>query len=43
MWAARVGPHFFGEGDSHFFEAFNRNKCSLTLDLKNEEARRSAA
>ncbi|MFM0213488.1 CoA transferase [Paraburkholderia sediminicola] len=34
-----VGPYFFGEGDSHFFEAFNRNKCSLTLDLKKPEAR----
>ncbi|WP_109478853.1 CoA transferase [Paraburkholderia sp. C35] len=34
-----VGPHFFGEGDSHFFEAFNRNKCSLTLDLKKPEGR----
>jgi alkylation response protein AidB-like acyl-CoA dehydrogenase/crotonobetainyl-CoA:carnitine CoA-transferase CaiB-like acyl-CoA transferase len=34
-----VGPYFFGDGDSHFFEAFNRNKCSLTLDLKKPEAR----
>jgi crotonobetainyl-CoA:carnitine CoA-transferase CaiB-like acyl-CoA transferase len=34
-----VGPHFFGEGDSHFFEAFNRNKSSFTLDLKKEDAR----
>ncbi len=29
-----VGPHFFAPGDSHFFEAFNRNKKSMTLDLK---------
>lgn len=29
-----VGPHFFGEDDSHFFQTFNRNKKSLTLDLK---------
>ncbi len=29
-----VGPHFFAPGDSHFFEAFNRNKKSVTLDLK---------
>ncbi|OGA79355.1 MAG: CoA-transferase [Betaproteobacteria bacterium RIFCSPLOWO2_12_FULL_65_14] len=34
-----VGPHYFGAGDSHFFEAFNRNKKSLTLNLKNPEAR----
>jgi crotonobetainyl-CoA:carnitine CoA-transferase CaiB-like acyl-CoA transferase len=29
-----VGPYFFAPGDSHFHEAFNRNKKSLTLDLK---------
>jgi len=29
-----VGPHFFGPGDSHFHQSFNRNKKSLTLDLK---------
>ena len=34
-----VGPHFFGPGDSHFFQAFNRNKRSLTLNLKHPEAR----
>ena len=34
-----VGPHFFGPGDSQFFQAFNRNKRSLTLDLKHPEAR----
>ncbi|MEM6439836.1 MAG: CoA transferase [Pseudomonadota bacterium] len=28
------GPHFLGENDSHFFQTFNRNKRSLTLDLK---------
>ncbi len=32
-----VGPHFFGEGDSQFFQTFNRNKKSLTLDLKHAE------
>jgi len=32
-----VGPHYFGPGDSHFFEAFNRNKKSLTLNLKHPE------
>jgi succinate---hydroxymethylglutarate CoA-transferase len=30
----QVGPHFFGPGDSHFHQSFNRNKKSLTLDLK---------
>ncbi len=34
-----VGPHFFGEGDSHFFQAFNRNKRSITLDLKSDAGR----
>ncbi|AKJ67723.1 hypothetical protein PATSB16_15170 [Pandoraea thiooxydans] len=34
-----VGPHYFGPGDSHFYEAFNRNKRSLTLDLKSAEGR----
>lgn len=34
-----VGPYFFGEGDSHFFQAFNRNKRSITLDLKSDEGR----
>ena len=29
-----VGPYYFGPGDSHFFEAFNRHKQSLTLNLK---------
>ena len=32
-----VGPHFFGPGDSHFFQTFNRNKKSITLDLKHPE------
>jgi crotonobetainyl-CoA:carnitine CoA-transferase CaiB-like acyl-CoA transferase len=35
-----VGPHYFGPGDSHFFQAFNRNKRSLTLNLKHGQARR---
>lgn len=34
-----VGPHFFGPNDSQFFHAFNRNKKSLTLDLKHAESR----
>ena len=32
-----VGPHFFGSDDSHFFQTFNRNKKSVTLDLKHPE------
>ena len=34
-----VGPYYFGPGDSHFFESFNRNKKSLTLNLKHPEAK----
>src|SRR5699024_3735598 len=32
-----VGPYFFDELDSHFYESFNRNKKSITLNLKSEE------
>jgi succinate---hydroxymethylglutarate CoA-transferase len=35
----RVGPFFLGDNDSHFFQSFNRNKRSLTLDLKQPQAR----
>ncbi len=31
-----VGPHFFGPGDSQFFHSFNRNKKSLTLNLRSD-------
>jgi succinate---hydroxymethylglutarate CoA-transferase len=34
-----VGPHFFSDGDSHFFQAFNRNKKSVTLNLKHPQAK----
>ena len=34
-----VGPHFLGENDSEFFQSMNRNKKSLTLDLKSEAGR----
>jgi len=32
--ARQVGPYFFESGDSQFFHSFNRNKRSLTLDLR---------
>ncbi|MCB1744122.1 MAG: CoA transferase [Gammaproteobacteria bacterium] len=34
--ARGVGPFFLEEGDSLFFQSFNRNKKSLTLDLQSE-------
>lgn len=36
-----VGPHFFGPADSHFYQSFNRNKKSITLDLKHPQARQA--
>src|SRR5436309_882497 len=38
--ARRVGPFFVTPEDSQFFHSFNRNKRSITLDLKNPAARR---
>ncbi len=37
--ARAVGPHFLPDGSSQFFHAFNRNKRSLTLNLKADEGR----
>jgi succinate--hydroxymethylglutarate CoA-transferase len=36
----RVGPYFQGLNDSFFYQSFNRNKRSITLDLKKPAARR---
>ena len=42
-----MGPYFLGEHDSHYFQTFNLNKKSCTLDLKHplgiEAFRRLAA
>ena len=35
-----VGPRMFGPGDSQFYQAFNRNKRSITLNLKHSEGMR---
>jgi succinate---hydroxymethylglutarate CoA-transferase len=38
--ARRVGPYFARSEDSHFFHSFNRNKKSVTLNLKKPASRR---
>jgi crotonobetainyl-CoA:carnitine CoA-transferase CaiB-like acyl-CoA transferase len=38
--ARAVGPHFLREGESVYFQAFNLNKKSLTLDLRSERGQR---
>jgi len=35
-----VGPFFFAEHDSVFYHSFNRNKKSMTLDLRRAEGQR---
>lgn len=36
----QIGPYFFSENDSYFFEAFNRNKKSIAIDLKQPEGKK---
>ena len=38
--ARGAGPYFLGEDDSLFFQTFNLNKRSITLDLRREEGQR---
>lgn len=35
-----VGPYFFGESNSHFYQAFNRNKKSMCLDIKSPDGKK---
>ena len=37
--ARDVGPYFMEDGSSQFFQSFNRNKRSVTLNLKTPEGR----
>ena len=37
--ARGVGPYFLADGESQFFQSFNRNKRSITLNLKAPEGR----
>ncbi|MBM3513937.1 MAG: CoA transferase [Alphaproteobacteria bacterium] len=38
-FARATGPYFLGENDSLYYQTFNLNKRSLTLDLKNPKGR----
>ncbi len=39
--ARAVGPHFLREGESLYFQTFNLNKRSLTLDLRSPEGQQA--
>lgn len=39
-FARDLGPYWFENGESQWFHAYNRNKKSLTLDLRSDEGRR---
>lgn len=36
----QTGPFFLGDNDSYFFQTFNLNKKSISLNLKSEEGRK---
>lgn len=38
-FARDIGPHWFDDGSSQFFHAYNRNKRSVTLDLTTPDGR----
>ncbi|HEY7247034.1 MAG TPA: CoA transferase [Xanthobacteraceae bacterium] len=38
--ARHVGPHRLGPDDSHYFQAWNLGKRSITLDIKSDEGQR---
>jgi crotonobetainyl-CoA:carnitine CoA-transferase CaiB-like acyl-CoA transferase len=37
--ARHTGPFLLGEADSEYFQTWNMNKCSVTLDLKSDTGR----
>ena len=37
--ARKTGPYMLGEGDSEYFQTWNMNKKSVSLDLKTDEGR----
>lgn len=39
--ARKTGPYFLGENDSDYFQSFNCNKKSVSLDLRSEDGRKS--